>query len=130
MTNDKETRMRDFAKRMQKAMVAKGWSQSDLARAAQKFMPEGQDFGRHLINYYIRLRGLPTPIYLKALADALGVPPDELLPPQDHWTTREFVGVQIASVEGSPDEVWLEYRGRMSMTKAIEVMKLVNDAQP
>lgn len=125
MPLDREATMRDFARRLQKEMVRKGWSQSDLARAAQKFTPEGKDFGRHLINYYLRLRGLPTPVYLKALADALDVPPEELLPAQEDWTTREFVGVQIKTVPDNPSEVWIELKQRVPLDKALEVMNLL-----
>jgi len=125
MPDHKEAVMRDFARRLQKEMVRKGWSQSDLARAAQKFMPEGKDFGRHLINYYIRLRGLPTPVYLKALSEALGIPSEELLPEQEDWTTREFVGVQMKTVHDNPNEVWLELKQRVSLDKALAVMKLL-----
>lgn len=122
---DKDATMRDFAQRLQKEMLRKGWSQSDLARAADKYMPEGKEFGRHLINYYLRLRGLPTPVYLKALSDALGVAPEALLPPQEHWSTKDFVGVQMRTVPDNQGEVWLEFRQRVPLAVAIQVMELL-----
>jgi transcriptional regulator with XRE-family HTH domain len=125
--DDKDAQMRDFANRLQKEMVRKGWSQSDIARAANKFMPQGKEFGRHLINYYLRLRGLPTPVYLKALSDALGVDPDVLLPPQERWDNREYVGVQMKTVPENPDEVWLEFKQRVPMGKALQIMQILRE---
>lgn len=125
--DDKDAQMRDFASRLQKEMLRKGWSQSDLARAANKFMPNGKEFGRHLINYYLRLRGLPTPVYLKALADALGIEPESLLPPQETWANREFVGVQMKTVPENPEEVWLEFKQRVPLDKALEVMRILRE---
>ena len=126
MPDNKNDVMREFARRLQQEMVRKGWSQSDLARQAQKFMPEGKEFGRHLINYYTRTRGLPTPIYLKALSDALDIPTEELLPAQEDWKTKDLSGVQIKTIPDS-EEVWIELKQRVSMEKALEIMRLLKE---
>lgn len=70
---------REFGKRLQHLMVEKGWNQSDLARAAAKFMPD-KTFNRDNISLYVRGQQLPGPIRLKALCKALGVDQNDLIP--------------------------------------------------
>lgn len=89
MTRDPDTEViyQEFARRLQKAMVAKGWSQSELARRANALLPQiapgqkqGKDFRRDMVSHYIRGKHLPTPANLNALAEALEVRPGDLLP--------------------------------------------------
>ena len=67
----------DFANRLQKAMVAKGYNQSELARRTADYMPEDPEtgkrkrFGRDNISTYIRGLALPQPATLAALAKAV-----------------------------------------------------------
>lgn len=126
MSTDKEAQMREFARRLQKAMIAKGWNQSDLARAANMHMPDKREFGRHLINYYMRQRGLPSPVYLKALAGALDMEPTDLLPDHDHWQTRDMTGIQLKTIDGT-NEAWLSFNQRIPLSKALQIMRLVQD---
>ncbi len=69
----------EFAAKLQHLMVAKNWSQSDLARAAAKFMPDKR-FHRDNISQYVRGLSFPYPVRLNALAKALGVDAQELRP--------------------------------------------------
>ena len=62
----------DFGRRVYRLMLAKNMNQSDLARAA------GMD--RNRVSSYVRGQSLPTGLFLKKLADALGVKPTDLLP--------------------------------------------------
>ncbi len=79
----------EFARRLQNAMIQKGWSQSDLARFATQHLPKptpGQKRGnsgirRDLISRYIAGIMLPNPVILDALAKALDVEPGDLMPP-------------------------------------------------
>lgn len=61
-----------FGRRLHQIMLAKNLTQSDLARAA------GMD--RMRISSYVRGQSLPTPLFLKKLAEALSIDPNELLP--------------------------------------------------
>lgn len=70
----------EFARRLQAAIVQKGWNQSEAAREAEKHMPKGKSFGRDSISHYIRATILPGPVKLKALCDALGKTKEELIP--------------------------------------------------
>lgn len=78
----------EFARRLQKAMIHKGWSQSDLARFASRHLPKplkGQRLNksgirRDLISKYVAGVMLPNPVYLGALAKALDLEPGDLMP--------------------------------------------------
>ncbi len=71
---------KEFAQRLYRAMTRKGWHQSQLAKEAEKFMPKGQRFTRDNVSGYVHGRSIPEPIRLSALAQALGVQPNELVP--------------------------------------------------
>lgn len=92
----------EFARRLQTAMVGKGWNQSELARRASEQLPKpvagqkrGHAIGRDLISHYVRGAMLPGPTNLEALAKALGVKSADLMP----------AGVPSASGEAAPFEV-------------------------
>ena len=82
-----DDRLALFAQRLNRAMLAKGWSGSDLAREATKFVPkthkdkDGKPYvlGGHLTSAYLRAANEPTEKNLEYLAKALGVKPTDLL---------------------------------------------------
>lgn len=80
-TLGQDERLTAFAQRLNRYMLAKGWSGAELAREASKFAPKGVDIGRHLISAYSRGANEPTPTNLEYIAKALGVKPEDLLPP-------------------------------------------------
>jgi hypothetical protein len=49
----REAVRREFARRLQKAIVEKGWNQSEMARQSALHMPD-KTFGRDLISGYLR----------------------------------------------------------------------------
>lgn len=83
----------EFGRRLQAHLIRKGWNQSDLARFASAKVPgkgkEKRTIGRDLIGLYIRAAAFPNPIYLQAIADALGVPTDQLVPAQNVLPARD-----------------------------------------
>lgn len=114
----------EFAKRLQRAFVAKGWNQSELARRAEDQLPPGESFGRYNISTYIRGKSLPGPTHLKALCDALGCAPEDLLPAR---------GVQSAGADVPPLDVrdigdgtvWLRVNQAVPWSDAIKVMQIL-----
>lgn len=70
---------REFARRLQAFMDDKGWNQAELARRTAEHCRTGK-FGRDNVSSYIRAISLPGPVYLKAIAKALGVEKEDLLP--------------------------------------------------
>lgn len=74
-----------FGRRLQAAMVRQGWNQVDMARFATAKIPnnKGKDkrkIGRDNIGLYLRGATFPNPIYLQAIAGALGMPVEKLVP--------------------------------------------------
>lgn len=83
-----QTTVAEFARRLQSVMQAKGWNQSELARACDSALPpptKGQiqnlKFGRDSISHYVRGVSLPRPERLAVIAKALGVAQEDLMPP-------------------------------------------------
>lgn len=113
---------REFAKRLQRARVAKGWNQSELARRA--------GMGRWNISGYERGKNLPYPNALRKLADVLGVDPQELLPsslvPSVERTTPAF---EMKQVGDGTDAVWLRINQKVSWDKALKIMAVLKDAE-
>jgi transcriptional regulator with XRE-family HTH domain len=78
MTDDLK---KEFGRRLLAAMNRKGWKQTDLARFASDKCPKGQGpIGRDLIGLYLRGATFPNPIYLQAIADAVGLTIEQLVP--------------------------------------------------
>lgn len=112
----------EFAKRLQNAIIDKGWSQSDLARRASKHMPEGKSIGRDLVSNWIRGLSLPRPHHLKALAKALGMDQKELLP------SSPSVGAAAPSFDIRQIEdglVWLRINQATDYETALKIMGLL-----
>jgi transcriptional regulator with XRE-family HTH domain len=70
----------ELARRLQVAMDAKGWNQSDLAREAAKHTRDKQ-FHRGNVSVYMNGTSMPRREHLLAMAKALGKTPEDLLPP-------------------------------------------------
>lgn len=103
----------EFARRLQAALVRKGWNQSEVARRANAHLPKperGQKrnkaIGRDSLSHYLRGHQLPLPVYLDALAKALDLRPEDLMPTSGFAIPPN--GAPLA-VRGLPD-------GRMSLT--------------
>ena len=77
--SEREIRL-EFGRRLQAAMDDKGWNQSDLARAASKFMPDKKSFRRDNVSNYVRGTQKPGPLRMRALCRALGKSESDLMP--------------------------------------------------
>lgn len=125
----KERARVEFSRNLYDAMVAKGWSQSELARNASKFLPEGEELGRDSISVYIRGKALPRGAALKALADSLGVEASDLLPPQAAPSSLALHAPPIDVQDAGNDEAWLRINQRVPWTVAVEIMKLLKGSK-
>jgi transcriptional regulator with XRE-family HTH domain len=74
------------------AMERKGWSISETARQASRFLSDGQRFGRAHVWHYIHGKALPRPHHLRALLSALELEPDSVL-------ARFDIGAPLAADE-------------------------------
>lgn len=114
----------EFARRIQKLMAEKGWNQSELARAASKFMPDKKEMGRFSISNYVRGNTIPRPDHLIALAQALNVKPQDLLP------TRGVPGIGPAQSPAELEDIGnnrvrIRLQQETDWDTALTIMKLL-----
>lgn len=113
----------EFAKRLYSAILAKGWTQAELGRRS--------GLARDPIAKYVRGDNLPSPPALQAIADALGVKAEELLP-----SIAEIMQGGMASVaslpafeftEVSPGRVRLRVNKVVQLSTAMKIGQLITD---
>jgi transcriptional regulator with XRE-family HTH domain len=111
----------EFGRRLERLLRAKGWTQSELARAAQEFLAPGKKFGRDSISNYIHGVNLPRGPHLDALCKALDCKPEDLVAPPIRsrlilaWQSDGTVAVTFPS-DGR----------KMSFEDAMELSKIIS----
>jgi transcriptional regulator with XRE-family HTH domain len=96
MSKEDEIRRREFGRRLQKALNARGWTQSELARRTARLLPNFR-IGRDNVSKWVRGKVLPLPPALEAMCKVLEMETSDLLPeratpipePDDHSACRE-----------------------------------------
>jgi transcriptional regulator with XRE-family HTH domain len=96
MSKQDEIRRREFGRRLQRALNAKGWTQSELARRIARHLPTFR-IGRDNVSKWIRGKVLPLPPALEAMCKVLEIETSDLLPeraapipePDDHSACEE-----------------------------------------
>ncbi len=122
----KDVLKREFGQRLRRLLVKSGMSQTELARAAAKFTPD-KSFGRDLISSYISGRYIPNPINLAAMAQALGITPDELLPQSNNLPRRGETSPPLDIRVMGEDRASLRVNQIVSLSVALKVAQLIND---
>jgi transcriptional regulator with XRE-family HTH domain len=109
---------REFATNLNTLMVRKGWYQSELARHA--------GIAKDSVSTYIRGVAFPTPRKLDALAKALGVKPEQLLPNGviDAMVQEEST-LELKMSPGSTSVAWLRINRAVSMGAAVQIMAIL-----
>lgn len=124
----------DFVEKMRKLMHEKRFSQSALARRIWGEIEDPRGYkvarNRDRISSWLAGKSLPDPDNLTALARALGVSPDELMPPTEPTPgSRNTYGppeISITSVAGTaPGLVLLQVNKMVSMPVALKVAGLL-----
>lgn len=123
----KEALMAEFARRLQSEMTKKGWNQSDLARQASKFMPDGEKLNRDLVSRWLLMKNLPHPVNLDAVAQALGIAREDLLPFKASSVTKAFSSVDMKEL--SDGRVWLRVNEPVEWSVAIKVLDLLKGSK-
>ncbi len=113
----------EFARRLQAALVDKGWNQSELARRMAPKLPRSS-IARDNISKYIRGKVLPSPHVLEAMSKVLDMKPADLLPAR---------GTPAAGAEHPPldvrdigeGKVWLRINQACDWSVALQIMNLL-----
>jgi transcriptional regulator with XRE-family HTH domain len=114
----------EFARRLYKLMIDKGWRQADLARHA--------GLPRNAISVYLRGASLPNPESLKALAKAFDMEPGLLLPNYtESAIERDNPEIEFRVSPADPKKAWLRINRLVYTSTAIKIMALIeaDDAQ-
>jgi transcriptional regulator with XRE-family HTH domain len=117
-----------FAKRLKEAMMRKGWTQSELARRSEDYLPSGKSFGRHLASTYMRGLHMPNQVNLEAMSKALGVAIDDLVPEG----SATIVGVTDRAINvtmSSSGMARLKLDMELPSDIALQIMTLANSAR-
>ncbi|NKD45373.1 helix-turn-helix transcriptional regulator [Haematospirillum jordaniae] len=111
----------EFGKRLYRLMLAKGWHQSELARQA--------GVPRDAVSVYIRGKSLPTPVNLQKLADAIGLPAEELLPNHAEGAIDEdeLPAFEMKVSSGAPNMAWVRVNRLVSTQTAVKIAELLDN---
>jgi|TARA_R100000084_G_scaffold67833_1_gene29712 transcriptional regulator with XRE-family HTH domain len=112
----KEAVRREFGKRLQGAMIDKGWNQSELARRA--------GVGRDNISAYIRGISMPGPVMLHKIAEALQMKPEEILPSKAMPSIDQVVPALDVRDIGK-GLAWLRINQAVPWDDAIQIMNIL-----
>lgn len=108
----------EFARRLYKLMLDKGWRQADLARQA--------GLPRNAISVYLRGASLPNPDSTKALAKAFDMDPAILLPNYtESAIERDNPEIEFRVSPADPKKAWLRINRLVSTSTAIKIMALI-----
>jgi transcriptional regulator with XRE-family HTH domain len=114
MSKEDEIRRRQFGRRLQKALNARGWTQSELARRIASLLKPTFRIGRDNVSKWVRGKVLPLPPALEAICKILEMETNELLPERatpipeldDHSAYGERERLQEALEEAHKDKAF------------------------
>lgn len=119
----RELTRQEFGRRLQALMLGKGWNQAELARRASA---GGTKLGRDSISTYINGHTFPTPLKLDALAKALGVSREQLLPnSMMQAMDAEQPAIELKQAPGHTDKAWLRINRAMSFDAAAQIIAII-----
>lgn len=123
--------MAEFGRRVHDLRVARGLSQSDLAREiwGEHTTPEGRRVAknRDRISQYEMGKSFPEPENFRRLADVLGVSPEELGPEIVASTVeREDPAIAMTAAPGHLDKVYLRVNMLVPLVTAAQIVGLLS----
>jgi transcriptional regulator with XRE-family HTH domain len=108
----------EFARRLYKLMISKGWHQSELARRA--------GVPRDAVSTYVRGTAMPTPLNLDKLAKALGTTAEELLPNIiESAIDEDSPSIDFKVSPSAPNTAWLRVNRLVSLTTGAKIIELL-----
>ena len=107
----------DFARKLKRLTAKRGWNQSELSRRS--------GIGRDVISGYVRGKHLPDLANQGRLAQALGVPIEDLFPEMAPLEAPERSGLEFKAFDDGT--ALLRVNRRVPLAIALEVLKLLSD---
>lgn len=118
----------EFGRRLQAALNARNWSQSDLSREAERIT--GKRMGRDAVSTYVNGRNFPTPASLNQLCKTLNMTREELLPTALIFATQdEHPAFEMRAAAGQPGRAWVRVNRLMTFETATQIAALINSEQ-
>jgi transcriptional regulator with XRE-family HTH domain len=115
----------ELSRRLQAALDAKGWNQSDLAREAAKHTRDKQ-FHRGNVSVYVNGTSMPRREHLMAMAKALGKTPEDLLPP--YLTQDDAAPSVVQMLDLGNGRCTLIVQKEVSASVALKVWTILQEA--
>lgn len=118
----------EFAKRLQRLMDGKGWSQSDPARQATLFLADNETGAKQVtrdnISRYMNGRSLPRGDRLLAIAKALGADPADLVSTEGLTAVaNKTPPTGVHDIGGG--KVWLRINQACDWPVALKILELL-----
>lgn len=113
----------EFGRRLYQLMLAKGWRQADLHRAAG--LPKDS------ISSYVRGRTFPTHMSAQKLAKALGVAVEEILP--NHMAgaiAQDEPEFELKVSQSDPRRAWLRINKAVSFSVGARIAQMLEEDVP
>lgn len=108
----------EFARRVYRLMIERGWRQSELARQA--------GLSRDCVSTYTRGKSLPTSQNLEKLAAALGVNAEDLLPNyRKRALDNDLVGFSMQESSAHPGKAWVRVNRLVAFSTATRIAQLL-----
>lgn len=112
----------EFARKLSQHLLVKGLSQADLAKKTK--------MDRSTISLYVRGKMKPTGTNLRVLAEALGVPPADLMPEATESAYRsEIPSIDLKVSAGHPNRAWLQINRELPFDIAAQIIHMINEAE-
>lgn len=116
----REIKRQEFGRRLAALLTERGWNQSELARRSE--------IGRDAVSTYIRGRVFPENKSLAAMAKALSVEPEQLLPNATMQAMDyETPALEIREASGHPGMCWLRVSRKVTSAQALKIMQILNE---
>lgn len=111
----------EFARRLYKLMMARGWRQSELARRA--------GLPRDSISTYVRGKSLPSPQNLLALAKALDMKPEDILPNhmESALENEDNPAFSMVQSDTRPGKAWVRVNRLVNFSTATKIAELLEN---
>lgn len=135
LTSEEQLVHENFARRLNKLMLERGMSQSDLARKVWGEIEVTDKHGRTAnaaknrdrISVYLKGAGFPDPKNLAKIAKALGTTSEELAPEiAGAAIEREAPELSMVAIAGQHDKVLLRVNKLLPLEIAVQVINLIS----